>query len=221
MNILNKLILFLLLTISVLSCNSEPKDDSVTDGQDEQADIQKVPEAEVIKSPTIAEGVVVGLRGNELQLDGKASIMLPEEGNDSSVTVFILRPAETMGGKTSLSAHGQIRAGMLARTFAKTGINRIYCEGNAAMQTALMTSRENACDLGLVKNEGTDELSKTILKNFKGKKIIVVGSPRMMTDVLDQLAGPGQYAVSSDDYDQIYVVIARGLGDAEVHHLRY
>ncbi len=221
MNISNKLTLFFLLTISILSCNPEPKDNGDGDGQETQNAAQNAPEVEVIKSTTIAEGVMVGLRGNELQLDGKASIMLPEEGNDSVVTVFILRPAETMGVKTSLSARGQIRANLLARTFAKTGIDRIYCEGNAAMQTALMTSRENACDLGLVKNEGTDELSKTILKNFKGKKIMVVGSPRMMTDVLDQLAGPGKFAVSSEDLDQIYVVIAKDMGDAEVHHLRY
>ncbi len=219
MFILFKKILILFAISCFWACGSDTESTSTEDEQTETTSAQ--PQGEVIKSPTTAEGVLVGLRGQELQLDSKSPIMLPEVGDESSVTIFVLRPAETVEGRTSISAHGQARAGLLAKTFAHTGIERIYCEGNAAMQTALMTSRENASELGLVKNEGTDELAKTILKNYRGKRVMVVGSPRMMTDLLNQLSGTADYAVSSEDYDQIYAIIAKGLGDAEIHHLRY
>lgn len=166
-----------------------------------------------------ANGKLIGLRNNTLQLDGQDHITLEEDAEVA--TIILLRPAETMGTKSSLSREGLMRSDYLSRAFASCGIEQIYCEGNAAMQTSMMTSRSNASNIGLVKDDGTDQLTKTILKNWKGKRVMVVANPVMISNMLTQLTGASNYSIPENEYDNVFVVRAKEMGDAVIYHFKY
>ena len=61
-------------------------------------------------------GKLTGLRNNIMQVEGNESVAM--EDDPSIVTIIILRPAETIGTKSSLSPQGQMRADFLSKIFA-------------------------------------------------------------------------------------------------------
>ena len=212
MNYFLRNLLFVLTLNCVFACGGEAPPDTAEKAPG------GIPQA-TSSGTTAANGKLIGLRNKMLQLDGKEPITL--EDDEEVVTVILLRPAETMGTKSSLSREGLMRADQLARAFASCGIEQIYCEGNAAMQTAMMTSRSNASNVGLVKDDGTDQLAKTILKNWKGKRVMVIANAAMVATVLSQITGNTSFAVPENEYDNVYVLRAREMGDAISYHFKY
>ncbi|MEO1258214.1 MAG: hypothetical protein AAFZ15_05430 [Bacteroidota bacterium] len=214
MNYFLKNLLFALLACGFFACGGEASQGS--------GSAQEVPPGiPQVKSSgtTAANGKLIGLRNKMLQLEGQDPITL--EDDPEVATIILLRPAETMGTKSSLSREGLMRADFLARAFASCGIEQIYCEGNAAMQTAMMTSRSNASNVGLVKDDGTDQLAKTILKNWKGKRVMVIANAGMVTNVLSQIVGNSSLVVPENEYDNVYVLRAKEMGDAVSYHFKY
>lgn len=211
MNKLFKNTFCFLLVINLLACKNEPSA--------EQQQTLRGPEDLPHSTTSAPDGKLLGFRDNIMTIEGQAAKKFEPDSN--VVTVIMLRPAETLPTRPSLSPAGQMRADLLAKVFVLSGIEQIYSEGNPGMQTGTMTSRSNYCGLGLVKDDGTDQLSKILLGSWKGKTVMVIGNPKMMTNMLDQLAGPGKYVMPENEYDHVFIVKAKAMGDANVYHFTY
>ncbi len=208
MSILSKLIAVLFLAFILQACQQESANNN--DNKNE-----------VVASQSISQvqGKILGFRDNYIRLEGQDPIFVSDDPD--AVTAILLRPAETEANGNNLSLYGRVRADSLSKVFVLSGIEHIYCESNASMQTGMMTSKSNFCNYGLMKDDGTDQGAKFLLKNFKGKKIMVIGNPAMMTNMLGHFAGYGKHVMPEDEYDHVFIVRAKGLGDAEVYHYKY
>ena len=201
---------FILLAINLLACTS---DSMTADGSNNAQN------ASTTVNTSTPIGKVIGYRDNVISLEGQDPIRLDHD--TSSVIAIVLRPAETYPTRQSITPEGQMRAEKLSHTFVLCGIEQIYAEGNAALQTAQLVARSNYCNLGVMQDDGTDLLAKMLIKNWKGKKLMVIGNATMMTNAIGSLAGPGKHVVPKDEYDHVFIVRARSLGDADVYHFKY
>ncbi len=206
-----KFLCFFLLIISVFACKNDPADESKKP--------LRGPEELTRSASSTPDGKLLGYRDNIMTIEGQAAKKF--EADSNVVTIILVRPAETLPTKASLSPTGQMRADVLSKVFVLTPIDQIYAEGNAGMHTGNMTSRSNYCSLGVVRDDGTDQLSKVLLGSWKGKTVMVIGNPDMMTRTLDQLAGPGKYVMPANEYDHVFIVKARAMGDSDVYHFKY
>ena len=62
---------------------------------------------------------------------------------------------------------------------------------------------------------------KTILKNWKGKRVMVIANATMVTNVLTQITGNSDLVVPENEYDNVYVLRAKEMGDAISYHFKY
>lgn len=211
MNKFFRITLCFLLIVNMFACKNEPS-------AEQQAPLRGPGDLPHSATST-PDGKLLGFRDNIMTIEGQAAKKFETDSNE--VTVIMLRPAETLPTRPSLSPAGQMRADLLAKVFVLSGIQQIYTEGNPGMQTGNMTSRSNYCSLGIVKDDGTDQLSKILLNSYKGKTVMVIGNPNMMTNMLDQLAGPGKYVMPENEYDHVFIVKAKAMGDSKVYHFTY
>ena len=165
------------------------------------------------------QGKIIGFRDNFIRVVGQDPIYMADD--PEVVTAILLRPAETDPSGNNLSLYGRVRADTLSRVFVLAGIEHIFCESNPSMQTGMMTSKSNFCSSGLMRDDGTDQGAKFLLKNFKGKTVMVIGNPAMMTNMLGHFAGYGKHVMPENEYDHVYIVRAKDIGDAEVFHYKY
>ena len=197
-----KSVFFFLLAIHLLACNG----DNTSANKSEE-------------SKDIVIGKLLGYRDDICTVEGQQPLHLYRD--TSMVTAILLRPAETLPTRPSLSDEGRKRGDLLSHVFVLSGIDQIYGEGNDGLQTGMMTSKSNYCSHGVMTDEGPDHLAKFLLKNYKGKKVMVIGNPTMMTNALNHLAGQGKYTMPADEYDHVFIVQARALGNADVYHFKY
>jgi len=89
------------------------------------------------------------------------------------------------------------------------------------MQTALAAAKGSKdVPFGLVKMDGTDAQAKNLVSNFIGKRVFIAMTLENMEVLLNQLSGKS-FDLPNTEYDNLFVVTARDLGDADVTHLKY
>lgn len=158
----------------------------------------------------------------KILLDNNQEILLPQQADTSLITLFIVRNAESQEGKTSLSNTGLARAGYLANIMEKITLDQVYVDGNAAMQTGLFSSQANQVDLSIYQGERIQEFLNLLMGNFKGKRVLVSTTPEHLPSLLNTLSGKiVEGKMPPQEYDHLYVVKFRKIGDAEIFHLTY
>ncbi|MBI5917371.1 MAG: hypothetical protein HY842_18540 [Bacteroidetes bacterium] len=202
------LIVLILLTINVLACKNEPEN-KVTS--------EPLPTTAADSAAATGNQASYILKEKMMLKDGK-ELVFPKE-KDAAAVIFFATPGATIEGKTSLNPEGQMQAGRLTSTLAQAGIAQVYVEGNAAMQTGLGTARANECEFNLFKADEGESILKVILKNFTGKKVMVVGSPEVISGMMNLVTGKTDLTAVTGN--SMTVAIAKGLGDAEMHEVSY
>lgn len=202
----------ILLTFSFLACQNEPA---------EQDSAETTTATETIASSQ-AMGKFGYIKGDTLVLDNSQSIGLPVIGDTAFTTIFLVRHGETMEGKTSLDQMGQARSTALANMFSEKQISQAYAEGNASMQTALNVTKENeGCGLNFINFDGTDSLVKNMMGEYKGRRVVAAATAETLAVLLNQFAGETKYTIPPTEFDNMYVVLAKGVGKAEIFHVKY
>ena len=201
--------LYILLAIGFLACQNEPA---------EQAG-ERAPATKTTTAPkSDALGKMVKIEGSELVLDNTKTVALDAE---NAVTLFLLRHAETMEGKTSLSGLGRSRTGRIAELFLGKNLSQVYADGNASMQTALAAAKGSEdVPFGIFQMDGTDAFVKNLMANFKGKRVLIAMTEENLEVLLKQLSGEN-HDIPTEEFDNLFVVSARAFGDADVAHLKY
>ena len=204
--------LFILLTFVFFACQNE----SAEQAPAEQENTPTPAEAPPAKSTVL--GKLVKIEGSQIELDNTKTVNLDAA---DAVTLFLVRHAETMEGKTSLSGSGRSRTGQIASIFLGKNLSQVYADGNASMQTALAAAKGSEdVPFGIVKMDGTDDHAKNLVNNFKGKRVFMAMTAENMEILLNQLSGK-EFDVPNEEYDNLFVVTAKNVGDAEVAHLKY
>lgn len=204
------------LVTSMLACaNDDPARDKATAAVNEELEALNGP-----LSPSIGKLAISGKE--KLTLDNGKEITLPEIGDTSQVTLFILRNAENVEGKTSLSEAGLNRAGYLASLMEQVDLAQVFVEGNGAMQTGMFSAQANQAEVNLFKSEQAEAFLKMVIGNYKGKRVMIVATPQGVPAVLNALAEKiVEGKMPENEYDHLFVAKVKDIGDAEVQHLKY
>jgi hypothetical protein len=168
-----------------------------------------------------AEGKLTYMSRTDLKVDNGQSIKLPAVADTSVTTIFIVRHAENMEGKTSLTELGMNRAAALAALLEPAYLSYIYVSDNASMQTGLPVSKSNGCELDLFQAAQADGFLQYLLQNWHGRRVLLVARHDQVGNLLTSLTGDAKYVVPKEEFDNLFLVIAKGMGNAEVRHLKY
>jgi len=146
--------------------------------------------------------------------------------SESSVTQFILiRHAEKSEGEPDpeLSDVGIERARRLAVILSELEIDRVYStQFNRTVQTATPIANDQGIEISYYSGFDQVEVVKDILDHVCGGTVVIVGHSNTIPQFINVLTGTTDYEhIESDDYDNLFVVSTRSLGESEVIHLKY
>ncbi|TAK37311.1 MAG: hypothetical protein EPO28_12165 [Saprospiraceae bacterium] len=211
--------LFLFLAASFAACQNH----TAASGDVRQAAQQAAIEESTPEMLTTdkAEGKIVKVTPDYIELDNQTVITLPVIGSDTT-TIYLTVGAEKMEGKTALTETGLAWAGHLATVFQHTGILQAYSDkDNGSMQTANITAQANECELNFFKAETSGIMMSSIIQEFKGRRVLVVVQPETASAILAQLSGNPKLRVPEATYENLFVILATEGGKAEIRHLLY
>lgn len=214
-----KIFSFLMLLVTILSACKNDQQAPVAAAEQSAAPATPAPAA--INVSKESEGHVSYVAKDKITLRDGKEITLPSETDKSTSTLYFATPATTIPGKTSLSPEGQGHAARLASSLSQAGIVQAYVSGNAAMQMALGTVKDNKSELNIFKAEEAETILKTALANFGGKKVMIVADAPLLADMIGKLTGKAVPAVSATQNSDLFVAIAKAMGSAELHIVAY
>jgi len=121
----------------------------------------------------------------------------------------------------ALSPEGQKRAELLARMLRDAGVAAIY---STPFQRTRNTAAPLAAQLGLRVTEDNAEapaLAKRILRENRGKSVLVVGHSNTIPALLTALGVATPITIASAEFDNLFVVVVPDRGKARLVRLRY
>jgi len=150
--------------------------------------------------------------------------------SQATTTIIFVRHAEqdrTMGDDPGLSAAGQRRVAELTRQLVDAdvvaGIDAIY---STPLRRTLETVQPLAETLELPVNrydpEDNEAVLATILKNHKGKIVLVAAHSNTVPTLIAELGASKKVPpIDHDEYDNIYVISIPWFGKTKTIRLRY
>ena len=140
-------------------------------------------------------------------------------------TVWVVRHAEKdaslQGNDPVLSADGQRRALALARALKPQNLKAIYV---TRLKRTGLTAKPLADQAKILPRFYTDSLKQyanVILKNFKGKNVLIVGHSNTIMPLLAAFGAEQPFQeLADDDYDMLFKVTVKdsGMVDLEVSY---
>lgn len=159
---------------------------------------------------------------DRILLKDNTEIQMPKADDKSSIVIFFATPGPRDPKNLSgLSQEGTLQAGRLTGTMARAGLSVVWAEGNLGMQSALGTAKENQAEFNLLDPKTADEALKTTVHNYMGKKVMIVASPSIISNLMVQLAGKQVVQVPNGYSPVLYVAKAKGIGNAEITEMAY
>jgi len=150
--------------------------------------------------------------------------------SQATTTVIFVRTADVdpgLGDDPGLSAAGAIRAEELSRVLGDVDVIQgldviLVAPGRASRETAETLARKLNLPAQEVDTTDPDALAKRILKDYKGKIILVVAEPTAIPALIPEFQGSKKVPPMADDeYDNLYVVSIPWYGKVKTLRLRY
>jgi broad specificity phosphatase PhoE len=148
----------------------------------------------------------------------------------ATTTIIFVRHTEKAaepGSDPGLSAAGQRRAAELARQLVDAdvvaGIDAIYATPyRRTQETAQPTADALDLPINTYDAADTEAVLETILKNHKGKIILVVGHSNTVPVLIANLGASKKVPpIHEDEYDNIYVISIPWFGKTKTIRLRF
>jgi 2,3-bisphosphoglycerate-dependent phosphoglycerate mutase len=144
-------------------------------------------------------------------------------------TIWVVRHAEkeasapdTPNPDPNLSPDGQKRAIALAKVLKRENIKTIYV---TQTKRSAQTAKPLAVQAHILPRVYTDSIkpfAKTLLNNFKGTKVLVVGHSNTVMPLLDALGADMPLAkLNEDDFDMIFKVTVKDSGKVNLEVYYY
>jgi len=150
--------------------------------------------------------------------------------SQATTTVIIVRHADVMSGlgdDLGLSPVGQVRAEELSRVLADVdvvqGLDAILVgSGRASRETAEPLAQQLNLPVEEVETASLTRLAKRIVREFKGKIVLVVLQPAEIPVLIPRFQGSKKVPELADgEYDNIYIVSVPWYGKVKTLRLRY
>lgn len=150
--------------------------------------------------------------------------------SQATTTVIIVRHADVatgLGSDLGLSALGAIRAEELSRVLADVDVIQgpdaiLTGGGRASRETAEPLARRLNLPVQEVDTSGLKRLAKRIVKDYKGKIVVVVVDPREVPILIPRFQGSKKVpALADGEYDNLYIVSIPWYGKVKTLRLRY
>ncbi len=142
----------------------------------------------------------------------------------SATTFILVRHAETteVEDNPSLSADGKARAQFLSEMLSDVDLLSVYAtDYNRTQQTAQVTADAQGVPLINYDPEAQVALAEEILA-LNNETVLVVGHSNTVPELLNILTDSDHYEdFEEDEFDNLFIVHAAELGNAEVVHLKY
>lgn len=150
--------------------------------------------------------------------------------SQATTTVIFVRYADVVpgiGSDSGLSATGAIRAEELSRVLGDVDVVQgpdaiLVAAQRAARDTARPLARRLNLPVQDVDTTDTDGLAKRILKDYKGKIVLVVAEPSVIPLLIPEFQGSKKVPEVADvEYDNLYIVSIPWYGKVKTLRLRY
>jgi hypothetical protein len=150
--------------------------------------------------------------------------------SQATTTVIIVRHADVasgLGNDLGLSALGAIRAEELSRVLADVDVIQgpdaiLTGGGRASRETAEPLARRLNLPVLEVDTSGLNRLAKRIVKDYKGKIVVVVAEPDEIPILIPRFQGSKKVPeLAEDEYDNLYIVSIPWYGKVKTLRLRY
>ena len=139
-------------------------------------------------------------------------------------TVLLIRHAEKAAAPADdppLTAAGQTRANELVHVAAKAGIKAIFAT-NTIRTRQTVQPLATYYNLPITTYNNNTSLKNTIMSNYAGKTVIVVGhSPTIQSIVTALGANASNCQVNDSEFDNLFVITIYGSDTANVVNLQY
>ena len=150
--------------------------------------------------------------------------------SQATTTVIFVRHADlapALGGEPGLSATGAIRAEELSRVLGDVDVVQgldaiLVAPQRAARETAGPVARRLNLPVQDVDTTDTEGLAQRILKDYKGKIVLVVAEPSVIPVLIPEFQGSKKVPPMADgEYDNLYVVSIPWYGKVKTLRMRY
>ena len=152
--------------------------------------------------------------------------------SQATTTIIVTRYADTLVSDGSddpgLSPHGQVRARELARVLGDVdviaGIDVIFVAPNRrSRDTSMPLSIKNDAPVHTVEDPANVEaLVARILREHKGKIILLITEPELMQPVIAEMQGSKKLPdVAAREYDNLYIVSIPWFGKVKTLRLKF
>lgn len=151
--------------------------------------------------------------------------------SQATTTIIVTRYADTLvaaGDDPGLSALGQVRAQELARVLGDVdvvaGVDVIYVAPNRrARDTSMPLSIKNDAPVHTVENPADVEaLVARILREHKGKIILLITEPELMQPVIAEMQGSKKLPeIAAREHDNLYIVSIPWFGKVKTLRLKF
>jgi len=166
------------------------------------------------------------------QIDGNQVLMLdgtkteiPYWNDKDALILYLVRHAEKKedSDNPDLTAEGKERAKHLSIVTRNANIDKVYQSGmKRTFQTALPSLQANGVASEMYDPHQLTKLVDGLLENDKGKKYLVVGHSNTTPAIMNHLLGKMVYKnIPHEEYDNLYIVATKGIGDTQIIEVKY
>lgn len=150
--------------------------------------------------------------------------------SQATTTVLLVRHADTlaaMGDDPRLSPQGALRAEELSRVLGDAdviqGVDAIFAADSAAASaTAEPLARRLNLPVQTADTRDEEGLVKRILKDYKGKVVLVISDPDAIPRIIPAFHGSKKVPAMADgEYDNLYIVSIPWYGKVKTLRLHY
>jgi 2,3-bisphosphoglycerate-dependent phosphoglycerate mutase len=162
-----------------------------------------------------------------IQTDGQ-TITLPGANDSSSIILFCVRHCEKAKDGTKdpdLTAEGQARAAQLGRILADAQLTRVCATPYKRTQQTAEAVREKTTQkisLETYSPDAQDVFVESLLAGGGDKRYLIVGHQNTIPALLNHLLGEVKYYNLGDyEYDKMFIIKTKGVGQTEVLQASY
>lgn len=151
--------------------------------------------------------------------------------SQATTTIIVTRYADTLiasGEDPGLSPHGQVRSQELARVLGDVdvvaGIDVIYVVDNKrAWKTSEPLASKNNAPVRVMEDPADVEaVVRGILRDHKGKIILLVTEPELMQPVIAEMQGSKKLPpIENREFDNLYIVTIPWFGKVKTLRLKF
>ncbi len=173
-------------------------------------------EKQAFKVNEIVGNQVISVKGKQVEIAGM--------GEPGTTTFFLVRHAEKRAVENpQLTDEGVERANKLAAILKEISLKEIYSTYTNRTRATVAPCAEMR-DLQIINYDADNQkkLIENIMRFGPGENYLIVGHSNTIPSLLNLFEGKDLYKnIDENVYDNLFIVVVKSIGDAEITKLKY